>query len=48
MGLITTAEEHERMLAEVEKLMDKSERRVAEEDTVIPCQIPAGIRCSAI
>ena len=27
-----TAKEHERMLAEVEKLMDKGERRTAEED----------------
>jgi len=30
--VITTEKEHERMLAEVEKLMDKGERRTPEED----------------
>jgi antitoxin component HigA of HigAB toxin-antitoxin module len=30
--VITTDEEHERMLTEVEKLMDKGEHRSAEED----------------
>src|SRR5438270_579870 len=30
--VITTNEEHERTLAEVEKLMDKGEQRTAEED----------------
>jgi HTH-type transcriptional regulator/antitoxin HigA len=33
--VITTGEEHERMLAEVEKLMDKSEHRSAEEDAAL-------------
>jgi HTH-type transcriptional regulator/antitoxin HigA len=33
--VIATDEEHERMLAEVEKLMDKGDRRIAEEDTAL-------------
>jgi len=33
--VIATDEEHERMLAEIEKLMDKSEHRTAEEDTAL-------------
>ena len=33
--VITTDEEDERILAEVEKLMDKGERRSAEEDTAL-------------
>ena len=33
--VIATAEEHERMLAEVEKLMDKGEHRTAEEDAAL-------------
>ena len=33
--VITTDQEHERMLAEVEKLMDKGERRTAEEDAAL-------------
>jgi HTH-type transcriptional regulator/antitoxin HigA len=37
--VIATDEEHERMLAEVEKLMDKSEHRTAEEDTVLDLMV---------
>jgi HTH-type transcriptional regulator/antitoxin HigA len=37
--VIATAEEHERMLAEVEKLMDKGERRTAEEDAVLDLMV---------
>ena len=37
--MIVTAEEHERMLAEVEKLMDKGERRSAEEDAVLDLMV---------
>ncbi len=33
--VITTDEEHERLLAEVEKLMDKSQHRTAEEDAAL-------------
>jgi HTH-type transcriptional regulator/antitoxin HigA len=33
--VISTDEEHERMLAEVEKLMDKGEHRTAEEDAAL-------------
>jgi HTH-type transcriptional regulator/antitoxin HigA len=33
--VIASEKEHERMLTEVEKLMDKSERRTAEEDAVL-------------
>jgi HTH-type transcriptional regulator/antitoxin HigA len=37
--VITTDEEHERMLAEVEKLMDKGERRTAEEDAALDLMV---------
>ena len=37
--VITTDEEHERMLAAVEKLMDKSEHRTAEEDTALDLMV---------
>jgi HTH-type transcriptional regulator/antitoxin HigA len=37
--VIATDEEHERMLAEVEKLMDKSEHRTAEEDTALDLMV---------
>src|SRR5882762_5597213 len=33
--VITTDQEHERMLAEVEKLMDKGEHRTTEEDAAL-------------
>ena len=33
--VITTADEHARMLAEAEKLMDKGDRRTAEEDMIL-------------
>ena len=37
--VIATAEEHERLLAEVEKLMDKGERRSAEEDVALDLMV---------
>ena len=37
--VITTDEEHERMLAEVEKLMDKGEHRTAEEDAALDLMV---------
>jgi HTH-type transcriptional regulator/antitoxin HigA len=37
--VITTGEEHERLLAEVEKLMDKSEHRTAEEDAALDLMV---------
>jgi HTH-type transcriptional regulator / antitoxin HigA len=37
--VISTEEEHERMLAQVEKLMDKGERRTAEEDAVLDLMV---------
>ena len=37
--VIATDEEHERMLAEVEKLMDKSEHRTAEEDAALDLMV---------
>jgi HTH-type transcriptional regulator / antitoxin HigA len=37
--VITTDEEHERLLAEVEKLMDKSEHRTAEEDAALDLMV---------
>jgi HTH-type transcriptional regulator/antitoxin HigA len=37
--VITTDEEHERMLAEVEKLMDNSEHRTAEEDAALDLMV---------
>ena len=37
--VITTDEEHERLLAEVEKLMDKGEHRTAEEDTALDLMV---------
>ncbi len=37
--IITTEEEHERMLAEVEKLMDKGERRTAEQDAALDLMV---------
>lgn len=37
--VITTDEEHERMLAEVEKLMDKGDHRTAEEDAVMELMV---------
>ena len=37
--MITSDEEHERMLAEVEKLMDKSEHRSAEEDAALDLMV---------
>ncbi|HXB71325.1 MAG TPA: hypothetical protein VNY05_24025 [Candidatus Acidoferrales bacterium] len=35
----TTGEEHERILAEIEKLMDKGARRTAVEDTVLDLMV---------
>ena len=37
--VITTDKEHERMLAAVENLMDKSEHRTAEEDTALDLMV---------
>jgi HTH-type transcriptional regulator/antitoxin HigA len=37
--VISTREEHERMLAEVEKLMDKGEHRSAEEDAALDLMV---------
>jgi len=37
--VITTNEEHERMLAEVEKLMDKGEQRTVEEDAALDLMV---------
>src|ERR1035438_871888 len=37
--VIATGEEHERMLAEVEKLMDKGEHRTAEEDAALDLMV---------
>ena len=37
--VISTIEEHERMLAEVEKLMDKGEHRAAEEDAALDLMV---------
>ena len=37
--VIVTDEEHERLLAEVEKLMDKGEHRTAEEDTALDLMV---------
>ena len=37
--LITTDEEHERILAEVEKLMDKGEHRTVEEDAALDLMV---------
>jgi HTH-type transcriptional regulator/antitoxin HigA len=37
--VITTAEEHERMLAEIEKLMDRSDNRTVEEDAVLDLMV---------
>src|SRR5712692_6460904 len=37
--VITTHQEHERMLAEVEKLMDKGEHRTAEEDAALDLMV---------
>ena len=37
--VITTGEEHERMLAVVEKLMDKGEHRTAEEDAALELMV---------
>ena len=37
--VITTDEEHERMLAEIEKLMDKSDHRTAEEDAALDLMV---------
>ena len=37
--VITTDGEHERMLAEIEKLMDKSDHRTPEEDTVLDLMV---------
>ena len=37
--MITSDEEHERMLAEVEKLMDKCEHRSAEEDAALDLMV---------
>ena len=37
--VITTDKEHERMLAEVEKLMDKGKHRNAEEDTALDLMV---------
>jgi len=37
--VITTGEEHERMLAEVERLMDKGERRTAEEGAALDLMV---------
>ena len=37
--VITAGEEHERMLAEVEKLMDKGEQRTVEEDAALDLMV---------
>src|SRR6478672_1563690 len=37
--VITTDAEHERMLAEIEKLMDRSDNRTAEEDAVLDLMV---------
>jgi len=37
--VIATDQEHERMLAEVERLMDKSEHRTPEEDTALDLMV---------
>jgi HTH-type transcriptional regulator/antitoxin HigA len=37
--VIATAEEHERMLGEVEKLMDEGEHRTAEEDAALDLMV---------
>ncbi len=37
--VITTDQEHERMLAEVEKLMDKGDHRTAEEDAALELMV---------
>jgi len=37
--VIATAEEHERLLAEAEKLMDKGERRTTEEDAALDLMV---------
>jgi HTH-type transcriptional regulator/antitoxin HigA len=37
--VIATGEEHERMLGQVEKLMDKSEHRTAEEETALDLMV---------
>ena len=37
--VITTDEEHERMLSEVEKLMDKGEQRTAEQDAALDLMV---------
>ena len=37
--VITSSVEHERMLAEVEKLMDKGERRTQEEDAAVELMV---------
>ena len=37
--VITTNEEHERTLAEVEKLMDKGEQRIVEEDAALDLMV---------
>jgi HTH-type transcriptional regulator / antitoxin HigA len=37
--VITTDKEHERMLAEAERLMDKAERRTAEEDAALDLMV---------
>jgi HTH-type transcriptional regulator/antitoxin HigA len=37
--VITTDEEHERLLSEVEKLMDKSQYRTAEEDAALDLMV---------
>jgi hypothetical protein len=37
--IITTEEEHERLVAEVEKLMDKGERRTAEQDAALDLMV---------
>jgi HTH-type transcriptional regulator/antitoxin HigA len=37
--VITTGKEHERMLAEVEKLMDQGERRTTEEDAALDLMV---------
>lgn len=37
--VITTSKEHERMLAEVERLMDKGEHRTAEQDAALDLMV---------
>ena len=37
--MITNDEEHERMLAEIEKLMDQGERRTTEEDAALDLMV---------